>query len=246
MSIQTPAELAALRRVGEIVRLTLDALAAAVRPGISTEALDRVALDVATRHGARSAPKAEYGFPGTVLLSVNDEIVHGVPGGRVLQDGDLISLDVTLEKDGFVADAARTVPVGRGSELGRQLAEAAEAAFVASLAVARAGTRVNEIGRVVDAEIRRRGFSIVPDLCGHGVGRKIHEAPSVPNHCVRSQRDVLTDGLVITIEPIITAGSPKFRTDRDGWTIRTRDGGWAAHHEHTLMITSGEPLLLTA
>lgn len=246
MSITTPAELEGLQRIGAVVRETLDALAAAVRPGISTAELDRVALDVATRRGARSAPRNEYGFPGTVLLSVNDEIVHGVPGARVLHDGDLISLDVTLEKDGFVADAARTVMVGQGSDLGRRLARAAEVAFDAAIAVARAGIKVNEIGRAVDAEVRRHGFSVVPDLCGHGVGRKIHEAPSVPNHCVRSQRDVLTDGLVITIEPIITARSPRFRTDADGWTIRTRDGGWAAHHEHTMVITHGAPLLLTA
>lgn len=246
MSITTPAELEGLQRIGAIVRETLDALAEAVRPGISTAELDQVAQAVVTRRGARSAPRDEYRFPGTVLLSVNDEIVHGVPGARVLQDGDLISLDVTLSKDGFVADAARTVMVGQGSDAARRLARAAETAFDAAIAVARAGVKVNEIGRAVDAEVRRHGFSVVPDLCGHGVGRKIHEAPSVPNYFVRSQRDVLTEGLVITIEPIIAARSPKFRTAPDGWTLRTTDGGWAAHHEHTMMITTGEPLFLTA
>ena len=151
MSIQSPEELAALQAIGAIVRHTLDALEAAVRPGISTAALDHLALDVASRHGARSAPQREYGFPGTVLLSVNDEIVHGVPGARVLEDGDLISLDVTLEKDGFVADAARTVVVGEGHHEARALADAAEAAFVASLAVARAGQKTATAGRFAHA-----------------------------------------------------------------------------------------------
>jgi methionyl aminopeptidase len=246
MSIETPEDLAGIRHIGEIVRLTLDALEHAVRPGVTTAELDRVASDVATRHGAESAPRAVYGFPGTVLLSVNDEVVHGVPGARKLVDGDLISLDVTLQKDGYVADAARTVTVGQTSDAGRRLIACAAAAFDAALSVARAGTKVNEIGRAVEKEVTRRGFSVVKELCGHGVGRTIHEAPSVPNHFDRRQTDVLTDGLVLTIEPIITAGSPRVKTDADGWTIRTRDGRWAAHHEHTLLITNGDPVLLTA
>lgn len=246
MSIDTPADLEGLRRIGDIVRKTLDALAEAVRPGVTTAELDAVALSVANAHGAVSAPRAVYGFPGTVLLSINDEIVHGVPGPRALREGDLVTLDVTLQKDGYVADAARTVSVGPGSDLSRRLRDCAVSAFEAALGVARAGNKVNEIGRAVEREVKRCGFAVVPDLCGHGIGRTIHEAPSVPNHFVRSQRDMLTDGLVLTIEPIITAGSPRFKTDNDGWTIRTRDGSWAAHHEHTMVITNGAPMLLTA
>lgn len=246
MSIETPEDLAGIRRISEIVRLMLDALEHAVRPGVTTAELDRLALDVVTRHGAASAPRAVYGFPGTVLLSVNDEVVHGVPGARKLVDGDLISLDVTLQKDGYVADAARTVAVGQTSDAATRLIACGASAFDAALSVARAGTKVNEIGRAVENEVKRCGFSVVKELCGHGVGRTIHEAPSVPNHFDRWQKDVLTDGLVLTIEPIITAGSPRVKTDADGWTIRTRDGRWAAHHEHTLLITNGDPVLLTA
>lgn len=246
MSITTPAELDGMRAIGAIVKLTLDALEAAVAVGVSTAELDAVALGVATRHGASSAPRAVYGFPGTVLLSVNDEIVHGVPGARRLIEGDLITLDVTLQKNGFVADAARTVAVGVISPLAERLRACAVSAFDAALTVARAGTKVNEIGRAVNNEVRRHGFWPVPELSGHGIGRTIHESPSVPNVYDRWQRDRLTDGLVITIEPIITAGSPKVFTDRDGWTIRTRDRSLAAHHEHTMVITTGAPMLLTA
>lgn len=246
MSITTPAELEGMREIGAIVRQTLDALELAVTRGITTEELDAVALDIATRHGATSAPRAVYGFPGTVLLSVNDEIVHGVPGRRRLAEGDLITLDVTLQKNGFVADAARTVAVGVVSPLAQKLSACAVSAFEAAVSVARAGVKVNQIGRTVNNEVRRHGFWPVPELSGHGIGRTIHEEPSVPNVYDRWQRDVLTDGMVITIEPIITAGSPKMTTDRDGWTIRTRDGSLAAHHEHTMVITNGAPLLLTA
>jgi methionyl aminopeptidase len=245
MSITSSADLDAMRVVGRITRLTLDALERRVRAGVTTGELDAVAAAVFAEHGARSAPALEYGFPGTVLISVNDEVVHGIPGPRALERGDVVKLDVTVEKGGYVADAARTVLVGSGTDTARRLIACARAAFRAALAVARAGTRVNEIGRAVDQEARRHGFSVVHGLSGHGVGRAIHEEPSVPNWYDPRQRDVLTDGLVLTIEPLISAGSPRAVTDRDRWTVRTADGSLAAHHEHTLMITHGRPLLLT-
>lgn len=246
MSIESRADLDALREVSRVTRLTLDALEARVRPGVTTAALDRVAAAVFAREGARSAPALEYGFPGTVLISINDEIVHGVPGPRRLVEGDLVSLDVTVEKNGYVADAARSVVVGQGSAVAHELVEAARAAFEAGLAVVRAGTRVNAIGKAVDREVRRRGFRGVRGLAGHGVGRKIHEEPSVPNHYDPWQTDVLTDGMVITIEPMISAGSATAVEEADGWTIRTADRSLAAHYEHTLIVTHGRPVVLTA
>jgi len=246
MSISHPDELAGLRAAGRVVRLTLDALEAAVRPGITTSELDAVAARVFDEHGAKSAPALVYGFPGTVLISVNDEVVHGVPGTRRLRSGDVVKLDVTVEKDGFMSDAARTVIPGAASDLARRLQHCARHAFDLALRVARAGNRVSEIGRVVEREVRRQGFSVVRALSGHGIGRTIHEAPSVPNYYDRRQRDVLTEGLVITIEPLITAGAPDVFEDRDRWTIRTRDGSLAAHHEHTMVINRGAPELLTA
>ena len=246
MSIESPLDLERMREAGRVTRLTLDTLEKRVRPGVTTEELDAVARALFAEHGARSAPALVYGFPGTVLISVNEEIVHGVPGPRALRRGDLVKLDVTVEKDGYVADAARTVLVGSGTQVAERLMACVRAAFAAALDVARAGTRVNEIGRAVEAEVRRRGFTVVHGLTGHGVGRTIHEEPTVPNSYDPWQRDVLTEGLVLTIEPLISAGSARTIQDRNGWTMRTRDGSLAAHHEHTLVITKDAPIILTA
>ncbi len=246
MSIETPADLAALRRVGHITRLALDALERNVRAGVTTAQLDAVAAALFAKHGARSAPAMVYKFPGHVLISINDEIVHGVPGPRMLERGDLVKLDVTVEKDGYIADAARSVIVGPATDTATRLVACVRAAFRAAASVARAGTRVNEIGRAVQDEVRRHGFAVVHGLSGHGVGRTIHEEPTVPNTYDRWQKDVLTEGLVITIEPMITAGSSRPVEAADGWTIRTSDGSLSAHHEHTLVITRQEPLILTA
>jgi len=245
MSITSEADWNGLRAVARVVRLTLERLAAEVHAGITTGELDRIATEVLATHGAHSAPAIVYGFPGTVLISVNDEIVHGIPGKRRLADGDVVSLDVTLEKNGYVADAARTVIVGPGHADARRLVRCAESAFHEALQLARAGNRVNQIGLAVEREVRRHGFTVVEGLSGHGVGRTIHEQPDVPNWYDASQRDVLTEGLVLTIEPMISAGTAKVVKSRDGWTLRTKDGSLASHHEHTLVITSGDPVVLT-
>jgi methionyl aminopeptidase len=246
MSIASPADWKGLKRAAKVARLTLDRLSAMVEPGVTTGALDAEAARLFAAHGARSAPKLVYGFPGTVLISLNDEIVHGIPGARQIAAGDIVKLDVTVEKDGYIADAARSLVVDPANDVARRLVACAEAAFEAALDVARAGVRVNEIGRLVNREVRRAGFVVVRGLAGHGVGRTIHEAPSVPNEFDPNLVDVLTDGLVLTIEPMISAGSPRVVKDRDGWTLRTADGSPSAHHEHTLVITNGRPIVLTA
>ena len=246
MSITSREEWDAMREVGRVVRLTLDVLQAHAQPDVSTAELDDRAAAVFRAHGARSAPALVYNFPGTVLISVNDEVVHGVPGARRLRSGDVVKLDVTAEKNGFMADAARTVVLPGGRQPAARLQACAEAAFRKAMAAARPGNRVSEIGRAVETEVRRRGFSVIPDLAGHGIGRTIHEAPSVPNFYDARQTDILTEGLVVAIEPIITSGSGRVVEDRDGWTIRTRDGSLAAHYEHTVVITRDEPILLTA
>lgn len=246
MSIGSEEELEALRRVGRVVRRALDAMEREVRPGITTGDLDLVGARVLEEHGARSAPRVVYGFPGTVCISVNDEAVHGIPGGRAVAAGDVVKLDVTAELDGFMADAAVTVVAAPSSEAGRRLAACARVAFEQAMRVARAGRRVNEIGRAVEAEVSRRGFAVMRDLAGHGIGRSIHEEPSVPNYYDWRARAPLTEGLVITVEPIVAQRSGAYVDDEDGWTVRTADGGWVAHHEHTLVITRGRPILLTA
>jgi methionyl aminopeptidase len=245
MSIESTADWKGLKQVARVARLTLDALAHEVRPGVTTGELDARAARLIGRHGARSAPAVVYGFPGTVLISVNDEIVHGIPGARRIATGDIVKIDVTIEKDGYVADAARSIVVDPASTIAHRLAACARAAFRSALTVARAGVPVNEIGRAVEREVRRQGFSVIKDLSGHGVGRTIHEEPSVPNYYDPFQTDVLTEGLVLTIEPMISAGSVRVVQDSDGWTLRTDDGSLSAHHEHTLVITRGSPLVLT-
>jgi methionyl aminopeptidase len=246
MSIESNTDWKGLRAVARIARLTLDLLAREVRPGVTTGELDAMAAQLFVAHGARSAPAIAYGFPRTVLISVNDEIVHGIPGPRRIAPGDVVKLDVTVEKDGYIADAARSVVVAPASTTATRIVACAEAAFRAGVNVARAGVRVNEIGRAVEREVRRWGFTVVEGLAGHGVGRSIHEPPCVPNQWDRHQTDVLTDGLVLTIEPMISVGSPRPVQDSDGWTLRTRDGSLAAHYEHTLVITRGHPIVLTA
>jgi len=246
MSIQTEKDWTGMRRVARIVRMTLDAMEKEVRPGVSTAELNEVAAGVFAAHGARSAPTLVYGFPGSALISVNDEVVHGVPGQRRLERGDVVKLDVTTEKDGYMADAARTVVVDGGSDEAHRLARCARSAFKKALLVATAGRRVSEIGRAVEQEVRGHGFRVVRGLDGHGIGRTIHEPPSVPNYYDPRQTDVLTEGLVITVEPIISAGTGKAVEGKDGWTIRTADGTLAAHHEHTIVITTGTPVVLTA
>ena len=246
MSISSDLDWRGLREAGRIVRLTLDAVAGEARAGVTTAALDAVAARLLAAHGARSAPALVYGFPATILISVNDEVVHGVPGPRTLQAGDVVKLDVTVEKDGYMADAARTVILDGADERAFRLRACAEAAFEQAMAVARAGTRVSAIGRAIEEEVRRRGFTVIRALAGHGIGRRIHEEPSVPNYFNARQRDVLTEGMVVAIEPIISSGSWRVVEDRDGWTIRTSDGSLAAHHEHTVVITREAPVLLTA
>jgi methionyl aminopeptidase len=221
-------------------------MAAAVRPGITTAELSAIAAKILDENGAQSSPPLVYQFPGDVCISINDEVVHGVPGPRVVQSGDLVKLDLTAVKDGYHTDSAVTVQVPPMQEQSRALAHCAERAFRQALRAARSGNLTRDIGRAVEREVRRRGFHIIPELGGHGVGRTIHEEPSVPNFAALGARDMLTEGLVITIEPIIAAGTSHITHDADGWTVRTADRSLSAHYEHTVVITKHDPILLTA
>jgi len=246
MSIQSDEELDALRAVGRIVARTLREMARHVSPGISTAELDAIGAKLLEQQGARSAPPIVYGFPGAVCISVNDEIVHGIPGARQVAGGDLVKLDLTAEKGGYMADAAVTVAVPPASDAAMRLAECATRAFQRAMRAARARRRVCDIGAAVESEARRSGFAVVRELCGHGIGRTIHEDPQVPNYWDPRQRDRLTKGLVITVEPILAAGRGEAVLAADGWTMKTADHSLAAHYEHTLVITRDAPILLTA
>jgi methionyl aminopeptidase len=246
MSVETPDELAALKATGRVVADTIRAMRRAVRPGVTTAELDAIAAREFARAGARSGPALDYGFPATTCISVNDEAVHGIPGKRRLRRGDLVKLDVTAELDGFYADACRTVFVGDPRPRAVRLVRTAEQALSAAMKVARAGTPLNAIGATVQRIVQARGFSVCDGLMGHGIGRRIHEAPEVPNTFERALAQPLTEGLVITIEPLVAAGGPAVVLGHDGWTVSTADASLSAHAEHTLVIQDGAPLVLTA
>lgn len=245
MSIETPEQLEALRAAGRVVADAIRAMRAAVQAGVSTRELDEVGARMFALAGARSGPHLDYGFPGTSCISVNDEAVHGIPGKRRLKDGDLVKLDVTAELDGFYADACVSVSVGNPPSSRARLARASRHALNSGMRAARAGAPINEIGRAVEMTVARYGFSVCRDLAGHGIGRRIHEPPNVPSFYHPQHDRKLTEGLVITIEPIIAAGNGEVRDAGDGWTLKTRDGSCAAHFEHTIVVTSGAPIVLT-
>ena len=245
MTIVSAEELEALRAVGRVVGQTLQVMKEALRPGMTTAELDAIGAEFLASQGAHSAPRQVYDFPGDTCISINEETVHGVPDGRVIRPGDLVTLDVTAELGGYIADAAITVPLPPASKVARRLCRCAASALERALQVARAGRPVNHIGRVVEAEVHRWGFAVIPPLSGHGLGRTIHEEPTVPNFYHRRLNQPLEEGLVIAIEPIITAGQGRVVTGADGWTIRTADGALSAHFEHTVVITGGPPIVLT-
>jgi methionyl aminopeptidase len=246
MSIDSAEDLAGMEHAGKVTRAVIDAMKAAVEPGVSTRELDEVGASVIRRFCARSAPKLVYGFPGHNCISVNEEIVHGVPGLRKLISGDLVKLDVTVEVNGYMADACETVPVGSTDNASRALIECASRAFHAGLSAARPGVRAFDIGREIYRTVRAAGYSVVRGLYGHGIGKTIHELPTIPNQFDPRCCEVLTEGLVFTIEPMIAAGDPRTVTLKDGWTVRTRDRSRSAHYEHTILLTRDGTTLLTA
>jgi methionyl aminopeptidase len=247
VTIASTAELEGMQRVGQLVARTIQVMRAEVRPGVSTQALDLVGERFARGAGARSAPQLTYGFPGFTCISVNEEIVHGVPGPRRLVEGDLVTLDVTLELDGFMADSALTVPVGRVRPEASRVMRAARVAFQRGLEAAVAGCSLRHLGSVVERSARAEGVSVFRTLAGHGIGRRLHEDPTVPNWGDPDSHDVLTDGLVIALEPMVSVKPARVVEMADGWTLRTHNRTLSAHHEHTLMIRRDQaPLVLTA
>lgn len=246
MTIKSKSDLASMRAVGRLVALALREMRHAVQPGMTTEQLDAVGERFLRRHGARSAPQLTYDFPGFNCISVNDEVVHGVPGPRVLRAGDVLKIDVTAELDGYIADSAITVVIPPVSTRAHNLTQCARAAFKKAMRVAAPDVRVAELGRAVESEVERWGHSVLRDLCGHGVGLGLHEKPSVPNFFSPFTPGRLEEGLVIALEPIISESPTGLVEEDDGWTIRTATGCLAAHYEHTIVIQSGRPEILTA
>jgi methionyl aminopeptidase len=246
MSVDSPEQLRGLRRAGRVVAETLRILKSAVTPGVSTGELDRLAARTFAEHGARSGPILTYEYPGSVCICVDDQVVHGVPGSRIVREGELVTLDVAAELDGYHADAAITVPVGRVDGQRRRLMSATRAALAAGVRAAQPGVTLRDVGAAIEEEALRRGFPVIRELTGHGIGRAMHEEPTVFNWAAPGASARLTPGLVFTIEPMLTAGTPRIVLEVDGWTIRTVDRAPSAHEEHTIMVADAGPVIMTA
>ncbi len=246
MQIKTEDDLSRMRDAGRVVRAVLDALVAAAVPGVTTFDLDRLAESRTREMGAVPAFKGYLGYPASVCVSVNEEVVHGIPSEkRVLRDGDVVGLDFGAILGGFHGDAAETVLVGQASPDAERLVAATREALAAGIAAARPGGRVGDIGSAVQRSAEAAGYSVVREFVGHGIGRKLHEAPQVPNFGEPGTGAWLRPGLVLAIEPMVNAGLPGIRTLEDGWTAVTEDGSLSAHFEHTVAITEAGPEILT-
>lgn len=245
MSIDNQDDVVALARVGAAVADARDTMGKAVVPGVTTAELDAIGREVLRKHGARSAPQLAYDFPGATCISVNADLAHGIPGPRVLRDGDLVNLDVSAEIDGYWADTGASFAVGNVTAEKRRLLSSTRQALLDALREVRTGAPMRNIGKAVERRARKAGFRVIRNLAGHGVGRFIHEKPEVSNTFDPRNRLVLTEGLVIAIEPFLSTGASVVVEGDDGWTLRTPDGSFGAQFEHTVIVTKNGPLVLT-
>jgi methionyl aminopeptidase len=248
--IKSPREIQLMRESGRIVAEVLALVGTRIAPGVCVKDLDVFAEDYIRSKGAVPAFKG-YGhdpknlFPGTLCISIDDEVVHGIPDGRVLAEGQIVSIDVGVKKDGWYGDGARTFAVGTVSEEKQRLMTATEDSLYRGIALARQGGHLHDVSHAVQERVERDGFAVVRDLVGHGVGKNLHEEPAVPNFGTAGTGLVLKQGMVIAIEPMVNAGTHRVEIGNDGWTIRTVDGRPSAHFEHTVLITNGDAEILT-
>ncbi len=243
--IKSKKEIELMREAGKIVADTHELLKEAITPGISTLELDKIAEENIRKYNAIPSFKGYGGFPGTICASINEQVVHGIPGNQIVKEGDIISIDIGAYYKGYHADAAKTHGVGIISEENRKLIEVTKESFYEGIKFAKLGYRLSDISHAIQAHVEKHGFSVVRDLVGHGVGTELHEDPQVPNYGPPGKGPRLKEGMVIAIEPMINAGRYHVKTLLDGWTIVTIDGKNSAHYEHTIAITEDEPLILT-
>ena len=244
--IKSPQEIALMRRAGRVVAECIEMLVQAIRPGITTGELDALAYEKIVGSGAAPSFKGYRGYPATTCVSLNDEIVHGIPGPRRVKEGDLVSVDVGAIVEGYQGDSAVTVGVGQLPEQAQALLETARDCLEAAIRVARPGMRMGDLSWAVQEHAESRGLSVVREYVGHGIGRALHEEPAVPNFGSPGRGIALTPGMVLAIEPMVNVGTWRTKVLSDNWTVVTQDGGLSAHFEHTVAITSGEPEVLTA
>lgn len=243
--IKSPKEIAAMRAAGKILAEVLAVLVEQMRPGMTTADLDVMAAQEIKARRAAPSFLGYRGYPAHICVSVNDEVVHGIPGQRVLKEGDVVGIDAGVIYQGFQADAAVTLGLGRISPVAVRLIETTKRAIKAGIAAARGGARLSDISAAVQQMVEAQGFSVVREYVGHGIGRAMHEEPQVPNFGPPGRGPVLRSGMVLAIEPMVNVGDWRTRVGPDNWTVSTLDGSLSAHFEHTIAITEGEPEILT-
>ena len=245
ITLKSQQEIELMRRAGKITAAARALAGEMVAPGVTTHEIDQAVRRFIRGQGAEPSFLNYQGYPASVCISVNDEVIHGIPGHRVLQEGDIVSIDVGAYKDGFHGDCAATFPCGKVSEEAMRLIQVTRQSFFEGLKFAREGYRIPDISRAIQEYVESNGFSIVRDYVGHGIGRKMHEAPEVPNYVEKRERPRLLRGMTIAVEPMVNAGGRGIQVMPDGWTVKTADGRLSAHYENTILITAGEPELLT-
>ena len=245
ISLRSAADIATMKRAGHVVAMCHARVEAAIATGVSTQELDDIVRETISEYGASSNFLGHHGFTGNICASINEEIVHGIPGPRRLQDGDIVAVDIGAIVDGFHGDSAWTYAVGDVSEVHRRLLTDTEASLYAGLEQATASNRLGDIGHAIEVYATDRGYGIVQEYGGHGIGREMWEEPHIPNHGQPGTGRRLKKGMTLAIEPMLTLGGEETRVLADEWTVVTADGSWSAHFEHTVAITDREPLILT-
>lgn len=243
--IKTDKEIELMQESGRIVALAHEAIKKAIKPGITTGELDAIAEAIIIENGAIPSFKGYHGYPASICASVNHQVIHGIPGGTTLKEGDIISVDIGAFKNGYHGDAARTHPVGKVSDEALELIKVTEESFFEGLKYCKIGYRLSDVSHAIQSYAEEKGFSVVRDFVGHGIGRLMHEDPPIPNYGAPGRGPRLEKGMALAIEPMINSGDFKVKVLDDEWTVITKDNSLSAHYENTLIITDGEPLLLT-
>ncbi|MCH6256157.1 type I methionyl aminopeptidase [Puniceicoccaceae bacterium K14] len=247
MSVESEKDLESLRKIGRIVASTVQEMFRHLRVGMTTHELDQVGAEILARHGANSAPKLCYGFNGSTIISINEEAAHAIPGNRRIHEGDLVNIDVSAELGGYFADTGYTRPVGRAHPITHRLCAASQEALAEALKCVKAGSPISSVEHAIRKVARKRGFSVIENLAGHGVGRHIHEEPNyVPDFGNRKDKRRFKKNCVLTIEPFLSTGPRHAYNTSDGWTLVTPKGNYTAQFEHTIIVTDGDPIILTA
>jgi methionyl aminopeptidase len=249
-TIKSKSEIELMKKAGEVVALVLDSLKTDIKPGVTTLELDRIAEELIRKHGAIPSFKGfkspgAMDFPASLCTSVNDEVVHGIPGLKELKDGDIISIDVGAILNDFQGDAARTYPVGNVSDTALRLIEVAKQSFYEGISNAIVGNRIIDISSAIQDHVEKNGFSVIREFVGHGIGREMHEEPQIPNYRSRQRGPRLSEGMTLAVEPMINEGRYDIKILNNRWTVVTADGSLSAHYENTIAVTDKEPIILT-